>query len=303
MPSGEPEGPRVSVIIPTYNRAELLEQCLAGLEAQTYRDFEAVVAVDGSTDGTFPLLASVKRRSPFPLVDLYLTHGGRSHARNAAMRAARAPTLVLCDDDVVLGPETLALHAAFHDVHEQSVAVGPLTFTEGGTRFTSRPTWVNLTGANASLPRDFAEAAGWLDEELASYGGEDLEFGYRLAKAGASFRPLQGATATHLGPRTANPEKARSAGRQAVLIAAKHGPEVGLQLGVHPTLLNVKRAYLNPFFDRLVGRNSNYAFERAYLEGAREALAEMRGGAAGDDAAPEGGNDDVIEDRGATSGG
>ena len=33
---------------------------------------------------------------------------------------------------------------------------------EGGTRFTSRPTWVNLTGANASLPRDLAEAAGWL---------------------------------------------------------------------------------------------------------------------------------------------
>ena len=45
--------PLVSVIIPTYNRADLVRQALALVKSQTYRDFEIVVVDDGRTDGTY----------------------------------------------------------------------------------------------------------------------------------------------------------------------------------------------------------------------------------------------------------
>ena len=50
--------PLVSVIIPTYNRADLVQEALASVKAQTYRDFEIVVVDDGGTDGTCEALAA-----------------------------------------------------------------------------------------------------------------------------------------------------------------------------------------------------------------------------------------------------
>jgi len=265
----------LSVIVPTHNRMLELERALAGLEGQTYRDFEVVVAVDGSTDGTTALLVAIGKRQPYPLTVLLLAQGGQALARNKAIRAATGETLVLCDDDLVLAPETLARHAAFHQLYPRSVAIGPVTYREGGLQFPTRPGWVNLTGMNASLPRREALAVGLFDESLAGYGGEDLEFGFRLAGAGLKFRPLPDADSLHLAPMVRNVAKARSAGYQAYKIAAKHGARVGFQLGVHPTLMAVKGAYLNRALDQLVANNPNYAFERAYQQGALEAKREL----------------------------
>ena len=44
--------PIISVIIPTYNREELLKRCLRSLENQTFKDFEVIICDDGSTDNT-----------------------------------------------------------------------------------------------------------------------------------------------------------------------------------------------------------------------------------------------------------
>ena len=60
-------------------------------------------------------------------------------------------------------------------------------------------------------------------------------------------------------------------------IAKKYGTAVALQLGVHETLLTAKRAVLNPIGDAILGKDPNYAFERAYLKGARDAWRELDG--------------------------
>ena len=267
--------PKISVIVPTHNRRALLEGCLSALTAQTLDHFEVIVAVDGSSDGTLALLESLKRRSAYPLEVIALAHGGRSKARNAALQMARGAVLVFCDDDLTLERETLARHAAFHDVFKNSVAIGAVRYTDGALEFPSRPSWVNLTGMNSSVPRAAALSVGGFDEALLGWGGEDLEFGIRLAAAGLKFKRLEGASATHHAPRVRDPRKARSAGYQAVMIAKKHGARVAVQLGVSQTMLSAKGLYLNPVGDLLLRGAADYAFERAYLEGARAAWREL----------------------------
>ena len=267
--------PQLSIIVPTFNRRATLEGCLAALTAQTFDDFEVIVAVDGSTDGTVALLTSLERRSAHHLEVLALPHGGRSQARNAALKAARGAVLVFCDDDVTFERETLARHAAFHEVFKDSVAIGAVRYTDGALEFPSRPSWVNLTGMNSSVPRAAALSVGGFDEALLGWGGEDLEFGIRLAAAGLKFKRLEGASATHHAPRVRDPAKAHSAGYQAVMIAKKHGRSVAVQLGVDRRMLGAKALYLNPVGDLLLRGTSDYAFERAYLEGARAAWREL----------------------------
>jgi len=96
--------PLVSVIIPTYNRADLVRQALASVQAQTYRDFEIVVVDDGGTDGTFEVL------SAWPELRL-LRHARRrgvSAARNTGINAARGRWLAFLDSDDLWLPDKLA---------------------------------------------------------------------------------------------------------------------------------------------------------------------------------------------------
>ena len=115
---------KLSVIVPTHNRMAWLEQLLNSLETQTYSDFEVIVAIDGSTDGTLAMLEAVKRRSQIRLELLVLPQGGQAKARNAAIQAASGQVLVFADDDLTFAPDVLARHAAFHQVFQNSIAIG-----------------------------------------------------------------------------------------------------------------------------------------------------------------------------------
>jgi GT2 family glycosyltransferase len=67
--------PRVSVIIPTYNRAAWVAEAVASVLAQTYRDFEVLAVDDGSTDATLEALA------PFWRHIIMLRHSRRRESR------------------------------------------------------------------------------------------------------------------------------------------------------------------------------------------------------------------------------
>ena len=53
--------PKVSVIVPTFNRASFLAECIASILAQTFTDFELLVVDDGSQDQTLEVLARYKK--------------------------------------------------------------------------------------------------------------------------------------------------------------------------------------------------------------------------------------------------
>ncbi len=98
--------PRFSLIIPTYNRAALLERTLASVFAQTFRDFEILVVDDGSTDETLSLLAGYGDR----LTPLRQANRGPGSARNLGLRHAQGEYVVFLDSDDLLLPWSLAVY-------------------------------------------------------------------------------------------------------------------------------------------------------------------------------------------------
>jgi glycosyltransferase involved in cell wall biosynthesis len=91
--------PKISVLVPTYNRARFLPQCLQSLFAQSLPPFEVIVVDDGSTDETPELLRSYGER----VRALRKPNGGKSTALNMGLEAVKGDYVwVLDDDDVAL---------------------------------------------------------------------------------------------------------------------------------------------------------------------------------------------------------
>ncbi len=87
--------PRVSVVIPTYNRVALIRDALESVFAQTYRDFEVVVVDDGSTDNTRDVLSAYGEQ----ICVVSQTNQGEASARNAGIREARGDFVAFLNSD------------------------------------------------------------------------------------------------------------------------------------------------------------------------------------------------------------
>ncbi len=93
------DAPRVSVVIPTHNRADVLAECLEGVLTQEGADFETVCVNDASTDATDDVLARYTERFPDRLRVARGAFGAPGLARNAGVAAARGRLLLFTDDD------------------------------------------------------------------------------------------------------------------------------------------------------------------------------------------------------------
>src|SRR5437870_722183 len=102
--------PRVSVIVPTFNRAHVLGESVASLLAERDVDLEVVVVDDGSTDATAALLAGLGDRRVRAVIR---PHAGIAAARNAGIAAARAPYVAFHDSDDLALPGRLSVPLAF----------------------------------------------------------------------------------------------------------------------------------------------------------------------------------------------
>src|SRR5687768_7427373 len=96
--------PKLSVILPTFNRANALKRALAALRRQSVMpgEYEVVVVDNNSTDGTAGVVALFEDRR-IRLIDE--PRQGLSYARNAGLAAARAPIVAFTDDDVEVAPD------------------------------------------------------------------------------------------------------------------------------------------------------------------------------------------------------
>ena len=90
---------KVSVIIPCYNCANLVEETLESLRNQTCRDFEIICVNDGSTDDTLAVLERWKECNGLDMQIISQPNGGVSRARNAGIQAAQGEYLLFLDAD------------------------------------------------------------------------------------------------------------------------------------------------------------------------------------------------------------
>lgn len=92
-----PAGPRVSVVIPTFNRLHVLPQAIDSVQQQTMSDLELLVVDDGSDDGTGDFVQSLDDpRVRYVRIE---SRSGAPAARNAGIRAARGSFHALLDSD------------------------------------------------------------------------------------------------------------------------------------------------------------------------------------------------------------
>ncbi len=100
---------KVTVAIPTYNRADFLRQTLAGLVAQQFpRDHYEVLVIDNnSRDHTREIVAAFKDCHPAPRYVLE-TKQGPDYARNRAIAEARGEIILFGDDDILVQPDWIA---------------------------------------------------------------------------------------------------------------------------------------------------------------------------------------------------
>lgn len=116
--------PLFSVIIPSYNRADLVVRALDTVFAQQLRDFEVIVADDGSTDGTPEAVARFGDAVRF----VRQSNQGPGAARNLGIQHATGEYLAFLDSDDLWFPWTLAQYAAIICDRKPAMIAGSLAY-------------------------------------------------------------------------------------------------------------------------------------------------------------------------------
>jgi glycosyltransferase involved in cell wall biosynthesis len=107
------QNPCVSVIIPTYNRAEMLIRAIRSVLKQTYEDYEIIVVDDGSTDDTAKVMKAYEN-DKFKYIRYSLNKGG-AFARNLGLDSSRGKYIAFLDSDDEWLPTKLEKQTKFID--------------------------------------------------------------------------------------------------------------------------------------------------------------------------------------------
>jgi len=102
----------ISVLLATYNWPQALKLCLESLATQTDRDFEIIIADDGSTNSTKQVIDAFKQSHPIAITHLWQEDQGfrKTKILNEAIAAAKGSYLVFLDGDCIIQPDFIARH-------------------------------------------------------------------------------------------------------------------------------------------------------------------------------------------------
>jgi len=111
----------VSVVIPVYNRADLLPRCLSSVERQTFADWECLIIDDESTDTSLQVARSFSARDArFRPLARTRSRKGAAACRNEGIERAKGEFILFLDSDDVLSPACLAMRAGILAEHSSS---------------------------------------------------------------------------------------------------------------------------------------------------------------------------------------
>lgn len=112
--------PKVSVVIPTYNRGYIVREAIESVLAQTFGDFEVIVVDDGSADDTAEKIAAIRDSR---VRYIRQSNAGVSAARNRGVAEARGEIISFLDSDDLWKPEKLTHEVRFLEEHPEVPAV------------------------------------------------------------------------------------------------------------------------------------------------------------------------------------
>lgn len=101
--------PKVSIVMPTYNRADLLPDTINAILDQDFDDFELIIVDDGSEDNTINIIEQICQMNPFVHYIKLPENHGNAFARNVGIQIARGKYIALADSDDLWLPGKLKL--------------------------------------------------------------------------------------------------------------------------------------------------------------------------------------------------
>ena len=208
---------RISIVIPTFNRAALLPQTIPALASQhTAPDisYEVIFVSNGSTDNSEAILQDTVAKYPGTFGYFYIAPtGGPSAPRNVGIRAATGDVVIIMDDDVLPDADHVLQHAAFHKQFpgQQHAAIGELyvpehmhsdpmslfhAFNYAEVKDLERLSYLHFWTCNVSFKRQFMLDFGMFDESFLYY--EDVLCGHKLIGNGMHLHFWPSARGQHL---------------------------------------------------------------------------------------------------------
>lgn len=281
VPESPPENrPAITVIIPTYNRIDILEKTLRGYAVQSLRKdlYEVLVVDDGSTDSTWATLERLKAEVPYELRCFSQANKGPGQARNFAMAESRGEYLLITGDDIIPGPDLLWSHLRTHKAEPdpRTAVLGKvdwapdltvnllmhlvtdLSSIQFGFHELERgkaPDFRYFYTSNISLKKSFLTGKPWFRPEFVHAAYEDIELGYRLQNAGMRIVYDREGVGYHHHPMTiaSFAKRQYKSGLMALVYGRMH-PEMAEEIGLNandPASLDAEN--LRKDIDRLQG--------------------------------------------------
>ncbi len=237
----------LSVIIPTYNRSNILQECILKLSEQTLSplEYEILVVDDGSTDCTCDMISNLTTQIT-PKLRYFRQHNmGPATARNKGVKEAKGKILLFFGDDILAESNLLKKHLDMHEKYfnPQEAVLGLINW-DSRLHITSLMRYVNqgpqfayhkirdihnagypyFYSSNISLKGEFLLGNGLFDEEFKKAACEDTEMGFRLEQKGLRIHFCVDAVAYHHHAITLDDfiSRAMLVGRETNLLQKKH---------------------------------------------------------------------------------
>lgn len=192
--------PEVSVIIPTFNRANQLRICLKSLEEQSFKKFEVIVCDDGSTDDTFKVVEEFKE-----ILNLSYIHdinfGGPAKPRNNGIKQAKGKIIAFLDSDDWWYPNKLEVaipylsdyDLIYHDLDiynkaEKSNSVARGRVLSGDILKDLILNGNAITNSSVLIKKSIVNVVGEITEDKNLIAVEDFDYWIRVAKVTDRFK-------------------------------------------------------------------------------------------------------------------
>jgi GT2 family glycosyltransferase len=205
---------KVSVVIPTYQRTDLLLLSLDSLSKQTMdpSTFEVIAIDDASPNGDLKKETITSKTYPFKFTYLVQSKGGPAKARNLGTKTATGSIIIFMDDDAVADSEWIARLVKSLE-RSQHAGVGGVTknykletlsekllnhvghLIAPADPITQEITF--LVTVNAAFYKKALEIVGGFDENFKLPSGEDMDLGFRIRKAGMTLGQSEGLVYHH----------------------------------------------------------------------------------------------------------